>query len=125
VAGDRPRNASTDGVLDVVQLRGSGVVPLGPELTFLRVLHELDGHAHDVSSPPHAPVHDVTRHAVGRAPISDRAGMQHVQRAEPRELRRDVFDKPLREVVLERVAREVVERRDGDRGGQHDDGTRF
>src|SRR5690606_11925778 len=46
VAGDRPRNTSTDGVLDVVQLCGSGVVALGPELTFLRVLHELDGHAH-------------------------------------------------------------------------------
>jgi hypothetical protein len=97
VPGQRPCNACTDGVLDVVELRGGGVVPLGPQLASLPGLDELDRHAHGVSSQTHAAVHDVTRRGCGvRQPASsDRARMQHLQRAEARELRRDVFDEPL------------------------------
>ena len=118
---DRAHNLILDGK-DVLDL---AVVVLGPAVSPCRSIDQLGGDANAVAPPPHAAFQHIA-HAelaadladIGRLALVLEAGIagDHEQLAEPRQLRDDVFDDAVGEILLLRIGAKVDEGQNGDGG---------
>lgn len=104
-----------------MKVSGGRDVPVRPELPAVGHLDDLHVHAHGLAGMTDAAMDDV----IGRQPAVGRAATQHtkgadstrvkdLERAEPRQLGRDILDESADEIVVGRIAGQVVERRNRD-----------